>query len=117
MSLLDSAMEKCTFLIKTKVLDDYGGYSNAWVDGVEFDSAITFDSSMQARIAEKEGVTSRYTVTTRRSLTLQYNDYFRRERDGKLFHVTSDGDDVFSPASATLDMRQVQAEEVSTLPT
>jgi len=116
MSLLENAMEKCVYMEKTKVLDEYGGYSNSWKDGVEFDCAITFDTSMQARIADKQGVSSRYTVTTKRSLTLQFNDYFKRKRDGKLFHVTSDGDDVFTPASASLDMRQVTAEEVTTLP-
>jgi hypothetical protein len=116
MSLLENAMEACTYLVKTKALDDYGGYVNAWEDGIEFKCAITFDNSIQARTAEKQGVTSRYTVTTPRSLTLQFNDYFRRERDGKLFHVTSDGDDSYTPASASLDMRQVSAEEVSTLP-
>lgn len=116
MSLLENAMENCTYLVKTKVLDDYGGYINEWADGVEFQCAITFDNSIQARAADKQGVTSRYTVTTSRSMTLQFNDYFRRERDGKLFHVTSDGDDSFTPASASLDMRQVSAEEVSALP-
>lgn len=116
MSLLENAMETCVFLIKTKQLDEYGGYGNEWVDGVEFKAAITFDTSMQARIGEKQGVRSRYTVTTQRSLTLQYNDYFKRLRDNKLFHVTSDGDDAFTPSSASLDMRQVTAEEILDLP-
>ena len=116
MSLLDNAMEECVFMEKTKVLDDYGGYSNAWKDGIKFKGAITFDTSMQARIADKQGVTSRYTITTTRSLILQFNDYIKRTRDGKLFHITSDGDDVFTPSSASLDMRQVTAEEVTALP-
>lgn len=116
MSLLENAMENCIYLEKTKVLDEYGGYTNSWREGVEFKCAITFDTSMQARIAEKQGVTSRYTVTTQRSMTLQYNDYFMRKKDGKLFHVTSDGDDVYTPASASLDMRQVTCEEIKELP-
>jgi hypothetical protein len=36
---------------------------------------------------------------------------FRRESDGKIFRVTSDGDDKKTPPSAGLDMRQVTAEE------
>lgn len=117
MSLLKDAMEPCIYLNKTKTQDGYGGYRNVWVDGVGFDAAITFDTSMQARIADKQGVKSRYTVTTERTLTLQFNDYFRRVKDGKLFHVTSDGDDVYTPPSASLDMRQVTAEEITALPT
>ena len=110
MSLLDEAMESCVMLDKRTVSDGYGGYTSEYVEGVEFDAAITFDTSMQARVADKEGVTSRYTVTTRRSMTLEYHDVFKRERDNKIFRVTSDGDDKYTPASAGLDMRQVTAE-------
>lgn len=116
MSLLQDAMEGCVFLSKSKENDGYGGYINTWTEGAEFPAAITFDSSMQARVGEKQGVTSRYTVTTSRDLVLQYNDYFKRLRDEKLFHVTSDGDDRYTPSTATLDMRQVEAEEITSLP-
>lgn len=113
MSLIDDFMDKCIILNKVTTADGYGGYITTWVDGAEFDAAITFDTSMQARTADKAGVTSLYTVTTSRALTLEYHDVFRRVRDGKVFRVTSDGDDKFTPASATLDMRQVTAEEWS----
>ena len=66
---------------------------------------------MEARVAQSQGVKSMYTVTTKRNKVLEYHEVFRRERDGKLFRVTSDGDDKFTPDSATLDMRQVTAEE------
>ena len=46
-------------------------------------------------------------------MNLQYHDVFRRNRDLKIFRVTSDGDDKHTPASATLNMRQVTAEEWS----
>jgi len=113
MSLLDEAMDKCTMLDKTTVEDGYGGYITTYTDGAEFMAAITFDTSMQARTADKQGVTSMYTVTTSKALTLEYHDVFRRVRDGKVFRVTSDGDDKYTPASATLNMRQVTAEEWS----
>jgi hypothetical protein len=38
---------------------------------------------------------------------------FVRKRDGKIFRVTSDGDDKATPKSTVLDMRQVTAEEWS----
>lgn len=116
MSLLFDAMEECMILDKTTQSDGYGGIITSWDDGAEFDAAITFDTSMPARIGAHDGVTSRYTVLTYKMITLQYNDYFRRIRDGKLFRVTSDGDDRYTPASATLDLRQVEAEEISSLP-
>lgn len=113
MSLLSEAMEKCIVLNKQTTADGYGGYIVTWADGAEFDAAIVFDTSMQARTAEKQGVTSLYTITTEKSLVLEYHDVFRRVRDSKIFRVTSDGDDKYTPVSASLNMRQVTAEEWS----
>ena len=113
MSLLSEAMTTCVILNKQTEADGYGGYITTWVDGAEFKAAIVLDSSMQARIGEKQGVTALYTVTTTKALNLQYHDVFRRVEDGKTFRVTSDGDDKKTPASAALDMRQVSAEEFS----
>lgn len=111
MSLLDEAMDKCIFLTKTKVPDGYGGYIDTYTDGAEFSAAITFDTSMQARVGEKDGVTSLYTVTTGKEMKLDFHDVFRRLRDGKVFRVTSDGEDKMTPKSASLNMRQCTAEE------
>lgn len=111
MSLLSEAMEQCVILNKQTEADGYGGYRTTWIDGAPFDAAIVLDSSMQARIGEKQGVTALYTVTTVKALNLQYHDVFRRVEDGKIFRVTSDGDDKHTPVSATLNMRQVSAEE------
>lgn len=110
MSLLEEAMDKCMFLDKSRVPDGYGGVKTTWTEGAEFEAAITFDTSMQSRIADAQGVSSRYTVTTKKNLTLEYHDVFQRARDGKIFRVTSDGDDKYTPASASLNMRQVTAE-------
>lgn len=110
MSLLSEAMESCVLLNKHTEADAYGGYISTWTDGASFDAAIVLDTSMQARIAEKQGVTALYTVTTNKALNLQYHDVFRRVSDGKIFRVTSDGDDKKTPNSATLNMRQVSAE-------
>ena len=115
MSLLSEAMESCNMLTKSVVNDGYGGYTTTWTEGAEFDAAIVFDTSIQARVAEAQGVTSRYTVTTKKNMHLEYHDVFRRDRDGKIFRVTSDGDDKYTPESASLDMRQVTCEEF-TLP-
>ena len=111
MSLLHEAMTTCIFLDKTHVSDGYGGYKEAWVPGAEFNAAIVLDNSTKAKIAEKQGVTDLYTITTGKAVNLQYHDVFRRQKDNKIFRVTSDGDDRHTPASAGLNMRQVSAEE------
>jgi len=111
MSLLNEAMEACVLLDRKTTADGYGGYTTEWTDGAEFKAAIVLDNSMQARTAEKAGVTALYTVTTTKAMNLQYHDVFRREEDGKIFRVTSDGDDKKTPSSANLNMRLVSAEE------
>lgn len=111
MSLLSESMTKCVMIDKSTVSDGYGGYVIEWKEGAEFNAAIVLDSSMQARVAEKQGVTALYTITTTKALNLQYHDVLKRLSDGKIFRVTSDGDDKKTPASASLNMRQVTAEE------
>lgn len=111
MSLLSEAMENCTMLDKTTQNDAYGGFSTVWTDGASFNAAIVLNTSIEAKLALKQGVTGVYTITTQRGVNLRYHDVFRRNSDGKIFRVTSDGDDKRTPMSAGLDMRQVDAEE------
>lgn len=111
MSLLDEAMDTCVFMNKTRVDDGYGGYRSVWTEGASFKAAIVFDTSIEARVGEIQGVTSLYTVTTQRNLVLEFHEVFKRVKDNKIFRVTSDGDDKYTPSSSTLDMRQVTAEE------
>lgn len=111
MSLLSQAMEECVMLDRHTQKDGYGGVITTWEDGAQFQAAAVLDNSMEARMAEKQGVTALYTITTGREINLQYHDVFRRERDGKVFRVTSDGDDKLTPQSTRLNMRQVSAEE------
>lgn len=116
MGLMHYTMEDCVMLDRSTGPDGYGGFIAVWQEGAPFQAAITFDSSIEARTAEQQGVTSLYTVTTSRAITLQYHDYFKRIRDGKMFRATSDGDDKFTPGMTPLDMRQVTAEEITSLP-
>lgn len=111
MSLLSESMESCNMLDKKTAADGYGGYTTTYEDGAEFKAAIVVDTSMQARVAEQQGVKAIYTITTEKAMNLQYHDIFRRNKDGKIFRVTSDGDDKKTPASAALNMRQVSGEE------
>lgn len=111
MSLLSEAMENCIMLDKRTTADGYGGYITSWVEGAEFQAAIVLDNSIEARLAEQQGVTALYTITTKKAVNLQYHDVFKRLSNGKIFRITSDGDDKKTPNSAGLNMRQVSAEE------
>jgi hypothetical protein len=110
MSLLSEAMENCTLMNKTTANDGYGGYVESWVEGATFEAAIYMQNSIQTSIAEEDGVKGLYQITTSREIRLGFHDVFRRESDGQYFRVTSK-DENKTPASASLDMRVVMAEE------
>lgn len=110
MSLIDVMMEDCTMLDKRTVSDGLGGFTTEWVEGADFTAAVVKDSTMEARVAEKQGVTELYTVTVGKGLALQYHDVFRRQSDGAVFRVTSNVVDSETPAVATFQIGQVTAE-------
>ena len=111
MSLLNQAMTDVVLMDKRREPDGEGGFITDWVESVIFQAAITFDTSMESRIAEKQGVTSQYTVTTGKGAKLDYHDIIKRLSDGKIFRITSDGDDKQTPKSASFQFLQVTAEE------
>lgn len=113
MSLLDSMMEDFTIVNKSKVPDGESGFVTVWTDGAVIKAALVLDSTMEAKVAEKSGVTSVYTVTTRRDVKLEYHDVIRRNSDGKVFRITSDPGDKVSPKVSGLDIAQVSAEKWS----
>ena len=111
MTLIDSFKVPCTLVEKTRVPDGEGGWTTAWADGIGFEAAIVLNSSINARIAEAEGVTGVYTVTTDRNVELDFHDAFRRDSDGQVFRVTKVNDP--TPGVATFQFNQYQCEEWS----
>lgn len=111
MSLIKDFETSCERLIPTLIPDGEGGSRTTWREGSAFEAAITFNSSLPARKAEHDGVTSLYTVTVKKDIPLRFHDVFRRIADNKVFRVTSDGDDVQTPVRASFAFAQVTAEE------
>lgn len=111
MSLLDTQMETFCYVNVSKVPDGEGGILTVWKDGAEFQANVRLDNSTQAKIAEQIGVTSLYTITTKKDITLEFHEVIKRISDGEVFRITSDGMDNKTPDSATLNMRQVSAEK------
>lgn len=111
MSLIDDFTEDFVMLIPVQVPDSEGGMSTVWTESETIRAAITLDSSQVTRTAESEGTANIYTLTTTRSVLVDFHSVLRRVSDGSIFRVTSDGMDNKTPSSATLDMRQVSAEK------
>ena len=95
---------------KKRVSDGEGGWFTQWSEGIEFSAAVVMDSTLQARVAESEGMSSVYTVTTPDNIKFDYHDVFKRLKDGKTFRVTSDPEDKTTPDVASFSFEQVTAE-------
>lgn len=107
--IMSEWVRTCTLLEKTRVPDGEGGWETRWVDGMEFDAAISHSSTIEARVAESEGMASTYTVWTEKSFTLDFHDVFR-DASGQTYRVTSQGGDEQTPASASFQLEHVSAE-------
>lgn len=111
MSLIEAFKVPCVLMERVRVPDGEGGWTTGWTEGAGFNAAIVLDSSINAKIAEAQGVTGVYTVTTDRSATLSFHDAFKRLKDSKTFRITKVNDS--TPDVATFQFNQYQAEEWS----
>lgn len=107
--IMGERAETCTLLEKTRVPDGEGGWETRWVDGMQFVATITHDSTIEARVAESQGMTSTFTVWTEKGTTLDFHDVFRAN-DGQVYRVTSQGGDEMTPDSAGMQVQHVSAE-------
>lgn len=108
MSLLDDFARPCVLLEKTRKPDGEGGYITTWQEGAEFLNYQALDTSMEARRAEKEGVTSLYSALVDKSLPIEYNDYFRDTSTGNTYRVTSNPEEREAPKSAGPVIRKLK---------
>lgn len=109
--MMESLAHECTLLVKTPVSDGEGGWTNGWADGPAFKTYPALDSSIQARRAEKEGVSSLYTVLVPQNVPISLGDYYRDDKTGETFHVTSNPEEKETPATSTLGVKSFTAEK------
>ena len=110
MSLLSDFARQCVLMEKTRVPDGEGGYTIDWTEGVKFQNYQALDTSMEARRAEKEGVTSVYSALVDKALPIEYGDYFKDTETGLTYRVTSNPSEKESPKSATFALKYFTAE-------
>ncbi len=108
MSLLDDFARECVLMEKTRVPDGAGGYEVTWAEGAAFLNYQALDTSMEARRAEKEGVTSVYSALVNKDVPIEYNDYFRDKVTGNTYRVTSNPEEREAPRSASAAIRALK---------
>ena len=110
MSLLDEYARPCVLMDKQRVQNDEGGFETVWVEGAPFMNYQARDSSMEARVAEKQGVTSVYSVLVDKAVPIEYGDYFKDKESGVFYRVTSRPDETQAPKSASFHLKFFTAE-------
>lgn len=110
MSLLDDFSRTCIIMDKVRQPDGAGGYITQWQEGASFQNYQALDTSMEARRAEKEGVTSVYSVLVRKDVPIEYGDFFKDLENGNTYRVTSRPEEKEAPRSSTLPLKYFAAE-------
>ena len=108
--LIANEMEKCVVMVKDRMPDGQGGQKVTWKEGAPFDAAIKKNNTLAAVVAEKDGVTEVYNVTTRVGVGLDFGEVFKRKSDGATFRVKSNAKDSETPKAASFSFERVKAE-------
>lgn len=112
MGYLDFAFESACMVDRRTVSDSMGGMMDTWVDGAVFPAAFVHVSTTDALIAYQTGQKTMYKVITRQTVALKHNERIRRLSDGQMMRITSNAQDMRTPASSGLKMYQVTAEVI-----
>lgn len=110
MRLIDDFARNCIIIEKKIAQDGEGGYITTWNDGAEFLLYQALDTSMEARIAESQGVKSVYSALVDKSLPIAYGDYYRDLQSGLVYRVTSNPEEKQAPKRSGLQLKYFTAE-------
>lgn len=111
LNLLDSMAEECRIMNHIREDDDVGSSVDYWAEGSKFSATIVKNSTTEAVIAEREGITEIFTVVTRKGFRLDFHDVFKRLSDGQIFRVTGTNRDNEAPDASTVKIAKVTAEK------
>lgn len=91
--------------------DEYGSSIDYWTEGSRFLATIIKDSSTEAVVAEKQGISEIFTVVVKSGVILDYHDVFKRLSDGQIFRVTGTTRDSEAPKASSIRIAKVTAEK------
>lgn len=108
--MIQDFYENLRLMERRTTSDGMGGFIESFVDGAEFQGAITTSNTIESRVAEKQGVTSLYIITVPLNVPIRYNDIVKRVVNNETFRVTSRPEDMTTPKVSNLEFKQVTAE-------
>ena len=90
--------------------DGYGGQAYRIVEGLHFNAVLILSNSIQAEIAQKQGVTGIYTLAYPKNLDIPARTVIRRIKDGKYLRtIELDGNPM--PDEASIEVKVTRAED------
>ena len=107
--LYEAMMVPCVLMEKTRVSDGIGGWVTTWTEGAQFQGAILKNNTIQAKVAEKDGMEEVYTITVERGVPIVFHDVVKRLSDGQIFQITSEPKDNQSPQFSAINFGQFTA--------
>ena len=110
MSLLNDFARPCVLMERKGVPEGEGGEKTVWADGTPFTNYQALNTSMEARRAEKEGLTRLSSALVDKALHIKYGDYFKDTGTGLTYRVTSNPGEKEAPKSATFALKYFTAE-------
>lgn len=110
--LLDYYARECVILCRVVENDGQGGYYTEWRQGATFTNYQALNTSTEAQIAEKQGMTSIYGALVEQSVPLMYGDYYRDVAANEAYRVTSEPSERYTPPSSGLNLKYYSSEKV-----
>ena len=110
MSLIEAFNQPFKFMELTREPNGLGGFEEVYKEGAEFQGALVMDTTTQARIAEKQGVTSLYTLTVPLEVPLKYGDIFKSSETGDTYRITSRAGEKKTPSVASFQFQNFTVE-------
>lgn len=87
------------------------GTKTVWTEGAEFDCLFSFNNSIEALVAEKQGVTSFWNGIVHKATNVKYYEIIKRVSDGEVYRVTSNPNDYEIPSIASFSVKAFTAEK------
>lgn len=111
---LQDFFEPFTMIGVSDTSDGYGGNITSHTRLFEFKAGISTSKSKEDEIAYKDGIVARYIIVyDDLSIRLKQNDIVHRAKDGRLYRITSDSEDMETPNVAQVKYKQVTAEVIT----
>lgn len=109
--MMQSYAEKFCVMERRYEPDGEGGNITRWIDGMEFTAYTAHDTTILAQQAEGEQKASTFTFLIPAAMHLNYPDVVKRLADGETFQVTTDSNDLKTPATSSMGVHAVKARK------